>query len=84
MRDCAEPIDHVLVETQRHELLGGVERRPAAAAPDQLIADMEIGLVEPLVGQLRDLVVFLGLNLVSVNFGQVAVSNGRQPGRTVT
>src|SRR6266446_9810949 len=50
----AKPIDHVLVETQRYELLGRVGRRPAASAPDQPIADMEIGLVEPLVGQLGD------------------------------
>src|SRR5207237_3572651 len=55
----AKPIDHVMVETQGYELLGRVGRRPAASAPDQRIADMEIGLGEPLVGQFGDLLVLL-------------------------
>src|SRR5262249_43775958 len=71
----SEPIDHVLIETQRNELFGGIERRSATTAPDQRIADPKIGLVEPLVGQLRYFVVFLGPDLVLVNLGQVAVDN---------
>src|SRR3954451_1659573 len=49
----AEPVDHVLVETQGNELLPGVERWPAAPAPNQYFAVMQIGFVEPLVSQLR-------------------------------
>ena len=45
----AKPIDHVLVETKRHEFLGGVHRRPAAPAPDQRIAEANFSLVEKLI-----------------------------------
>src|SRR5712692_5466512 len=72
----AEPLDYVLVETQRHEFLRGVDRRPAAA--DHLVADPQFGLVEPLVGQLRRGIGILGdlardlLIAGCVQLGQVA------------
>src|SRR5438093_420894 len=70
----AEPFDHILIETQRYEFLRTIERRAAAPAADQPVTNIEIGLFEELVGQLRDVLVLLGLDLVGVQLSQVGVS----------
>src|SRR5712691_7903085 len=78
----AEPIDHVLVEPQRHQLFRRYERRPSAPTAKQGFAVMQIGLVEPFVRQLRHGIRILGdlaRDVVigrRVNLRQVAVDSG--------
>src|SRR5438552_2321863 len=69
----AEALDDIGVEAERDELLRGFglgAARPPRR-PDQLLAEPDFGVVEKLVRQLRNILVFLRLNFMGVQFSQV-------------
>src|SRR5215471_9165306 len=73
----AKALDDVGVQAQRDQFLRGFGfwAAPASGGTNHGIADREFGLVEPLIGQFRDVLVFLGLDDMSIEPSQGAVNN---------
>src|ERR1700676_1364553 len=69
-----EPSQHLGIEPQRNKLLGIVGFR--TPAPNQLAATTVVSGSKPLFGQFGNLVIFVRLHDMAVNFLQIASQSG--------
>src|SRR3954465_9362094 len=68
-----EPSQHLGIEPYRHKLLGIIGFW--TPAPNELVAMVDVGTLKKIVGQFRNLFIFVRLDDVTVNPLQVASRN---------